>query len=92
MTKADLEFKCLCIYQWLGERSQNILDKATFVEADLKKSDKHREKLEGHCKPRGSKLVAATQYRVLTQGDMGRYISLTPGSWTTPMDLVHGLP
>lgn len=32
--------------------------------------EKHLEKLEEHCKPRGSKLVAATQYKVLTQGDM----------------------
>ena len=30
----------------------------------------HLEKLEEHRKPRGSKLVAATQYKVLTQGDM----------------------
>ena len=43
---------------------------ATFVEADLKKWEKRLEKLEEHCKPRGSKLVAATQYQVLTQGDM----------------------
>ena len=66
MTKADPEFTRLCIYQWSGERGQNILDKATFVEADLKKWEKHLEKLEEHCKPRGSKLVAATQYKVLT--------------------------
>lgn len=70
MTKADPEFICLCIYQWSGERGQNILDKATFSEADLKNWEKHLEKLEEHCKPRGSKLVAATQYKVLTQGDM----------------------
>ena len=70
MTKADPEFTCLCIYQWSGERGQNILDKATFSEADLKNWEKHLEKLEEHCKPRGSKLVAATQYKVLTQGDM----------------------
>ena len=30
MTKADPEFVCLCIYQWSGERGQNILDKAKF--------------------------------------------------------------
>ena len=70
MTKADPEFTCLCIYQWLGERGQNILDKATFSEADIKNWEKHLKKLEEHCKPRGSKLVAATQYKVLTQGDM----------------------
>ena len=52
------------------ERGQNILDKATFVEADLKKWEKHLETLEEHCKPRGSRLVAATQYKVLTQGEM----------------------
>ena len=40
------------------------------VEADLKKWEKYVEKLEEHCKPRGSKLVAATQYKVPTQGDM----------------------
>ena len=28
------------------------------------------QKIEEHCKPRGSKLVAATQYKVLTEGDM----------------------
>ena len=61
MTKADPEFTCLCIYQWSGERGQNILDKATFALADLKKWKKHLEKLEENCKPRGSKLVAATQ-------------------------------
>ena len=70
MTKADPEFTCLCIHQWSswwsGERGQNILDKATFVEADLKKWEEHLEKLEEHCKPRGSKLFAATQYKVLT--------------------------
>ena len=32
--------------------------------------EKHLEKAEEQCKPRGSKLVAATQYKVLTQGDM----------------------
>ena len=53
-----------------GERSQNILDKATFVDADLKKWEKHLQKLGEHCKPRGSELVAATQYKALTQGDM----------------------
>ena len=70
MTKADPEFVCLCIYQWSGDRGQNILDKATFSEGDLKKWEKHLEKLEARCKPRGSKLVAATQYKVLTQGDL----------------------
>ena len=40
------------------------------AEDDFKKWEKHLEKLEEHCKPRGSKLVAATQYKVLTQGDM----------------------
>ena len=67
MTKADPEFTCLCIYQWSGERGQNILD---IPNPDFKKWEKHLEKLEEHCKPRGSKLVAATQYKVLTQGDM----------------------
>ena len=70
MTKAHPEFTSLCIYQWSGESGQNILHKATFVEADLKKWEKHLEKLEEHCKPGGSKLVAATQYKVLTHGDM----------------------
>ena len=70
MTNADPEFTCLCIYQWSGERGQNIFDKATFVRADLKKWEKHLEKLEKHSKPRGSKLVAATQYKVLTQRDL----------------------
>ena len=56
MTKVDPEFTSLCIYQWSGERGQNILDKTKFVEADLKK-----------CKPRGSKLIAATQYKVLKE-------------------------
>ena len=70
MTKADPEFICSCIYQWSGERGQNILEKATFSEANLKNWEKHLEKLEEHCKPRGNKLVAATQYKVLTQGDM----------------------
>ena len=44
MTKADPEFTCSCIYRWSGERGQNILDKATFVKADLKKWEKHLEK------------------------------------------------
>ena len=70
MTKAVPEFTCLWIYQWSKERGQNILDKATFVEADLKKWEEHLEKLEEHCKPRGSRFVEATQYKVLTQGDM----------------------
>ena len=70
MTKADPEFICLCIYQCSGEHGQNILDKVTFSEADLKNWEKHLEKLEEHCKPTGSKLVMATQYKVLTQGDM----------------------
>jgi len=67
MTKADPEFTCLCIYQWSGEHGQNILNKAKFVEADLKKWEKHFEKLEEHCKPGRSKLVAATQYKVLKE-------------------------
>ena len=70
MTKTDPEFTCLSIYQTSGERGQIILDKATFAEDDLKKWGRELEKLEEHCKPRGSKLVAATQYKVLTQGDM----------------------
>mgnify|MGYP000397500395 CR=1 FL=1 len=60
----------LVYYQWSGECGQNILDKATFSEVDLKNWEKHLEKLEEHCQPKGSKLVAATQYKVLTQGDM----------------------
>ena len=70
MTKADPEFVCLCIYQWSGERGQNILDKATISSDDRKKWEIHLGKVEEQCKPRGSKLVAATQYKVLTQGDM----------------------
>ena len=70
MTKVDPQFLCLCINQWSGNRGQNILDKATFQEDDLKKWEKHLEKVEERCKPRGSKLLAATQYKVLTQGDI----------------------
>ena len=43
---------------------------ATLSSDDRKKWEKHLEKVEEQCKPRGSKLVAATQYKVLTQGDM----------------------
>ena len=70
MTKADLEFVCLCIYQWSGERRQNILDKATISSDDHKKWEIHLGKVEEQCKPRGNKLVVATQYKALTQGDM----------------------
>ena len=70
MTKADPEFVCLCVYQWSGERGQTILDKATLSTDDRKKWEKHLEKVDEQCKPRGSKLVAATQYKVLTQGYM----------------------
>ena len=70
MTKADPEFVCLCIYQWSGERGQNILDKVTISSDDRKKWEIHLGKVEEQCKPRGSKLVAATHYKVLTQGDM----------------------
>ncbi|KAJ7372931.1 hypothetical protein OS493_015387 [Desmophyllum pertusum] len=56
--------------QWSGDRSQNIFDKATFSVVDINKWKKHLEKLEENCKPRGSKFAAATQYTVLTQGDM----------------------
>ena len=98
MTKADPEFTCLCIYQWSGERGQNILDKVTFSEADLKNWEKHLEKLEEHCKPRGSKLVAATQYKVLTQGDMElpEYIEkcrqITRRMWMARERQRHGSP
>ncbi|PFX14801.1 Retrovirus-related Pol polyprotein from transposon 17.6 [Stylophora pistillata] len=68
--KADPEFVCLCIYQWSGERGQNILDKATIPANDRKKWEIHLRKVEEQCKPRGSKLVPATQYKELTQGDM----------------------
>ena len=61
MTKADLEFVCLCIYQWSGERRQNILDKATISSDNRKKWEIHLGKVEEQCKPRGSRLVAATQ-------------------------------
>ena len=70
MTMVDLEFVCLCIYQWSGERGQNILDKATISSDDRKKCEIHLGKVAERYKPRGSKLVAATQYKVLTQGDM----------------------
>ena len=70
MTKADPEFVCLCIYQWSGERRQNILDKAEISSDDRKNWEIHLGKVEEQCKPRGSKLVAATQYKVLTEGDM----------------------
>ena len=69
-TPCRTEFVCVCIYQWSGDCGQNILDKETFSEGDLKKWEKHLEKLEAHCKPRGSRFVAATQYKVLTQGDL----------------------
>ena len=70
MTKADPEFVCLCIYQWSGERRQNILDNAKISSDDRKKWEIHLRQVEEQCKPRGSKLVAATQYQVLTEGDM----------------------
>lgn len=70
MTKADLEFVCLCIYQWLGECRQNILNKAAISSDDHKKWEIHLGKVEEQCKPRGNKLVVATQYKALTQGDM----------------------
>jgi len=44
---------------------ESSLDRATIVDIDLKNWEKQLEKLEEHCKPRGSKLVAATQYNVL---------------------------
>ena len=61
---------CLCMYQRSEDRGHNILDKVTFQDGDLKKWEKHLEKRKEQCKPLGSKLVAATQYKVLTQGDM----------------------
>ena len=45
-------------------------NKATLSTDDHKKLEKHLKKVEEQCKPRGSKLVAATQYKVLTEGDM----------------------
>ena len=65
MTKAD----SLCIHQWSGELGQNILNRVMFAEADLKKWEKSLKKVE-HCKPNRSKLVAATQHKVLMQGYM----------------------
>lgn len=44
---------------------ESSLDRATIVDIDLKNWEKQLEKLEEHCKPRGSKLVTATQYNVL---------------------------
>ena len=41
-----------------------------FLEADLQKWDKNIKKVQEQCKIRGSKLVAATQFKVLTQKDM----------------------
>ena len=35
-----------------------------------KKWEKHLERVEEQCKPRGSKLVTTTQYKVLTRGGM----------------------
>ena len=43
--------------------SQNILHKATIWSDDRKKWEIHRGKVEEQCKPRGSKLIAATQYK-----------------------------
>ena len=68
MTKADPEFFYLCIYHWSGERGQNLLDKATISSDDRKKWEILLGKW--YCKPRGRKIVAATLYKVLTQGDM----------------------
>lgn len=66
--------------------------------------EKHLEKLEEHCKPRGSKLVVATQYKVLTQGDMDLLeyskllglskpcaicAELRPEKWTKPSLISH---
>ena len=45
-------------------------DKATLSTDDHKKLEEHLKKVEEQCKPRGSKLIAATQYKVLTEGDM----------------------
>ena len=52
MTKADPEFVCLCIYQWSGERGQNILDKVTISSDDRKKWEIHLGKVEEQWKPR----------------------------------------
>ena len=70
VTKADPEFMCLYMYHRSEDRGHNILDKVTFQDGDLKKWEKHLEKGKEQCKPLGSKLLAATQYKVLTQGDM----------------------
>jgi len=83
MTKVDPKFTCLCTYQWSGERGQNILDKTKFVEADLKKWVRHLQKLEEHCKPRGSKLIAATQYKVLKE--TWNYLSTSKHADKLPM-------
>lgn len=48
----------------------NIFDKATFLTDNRKKWEKHLERVEEQCKPRGSKLVTTTQYKVLTRGGM----------------------
>lgn len=37
------------------------------MKADLKKSEKHLDKLEEHCKPRGGKHAPATQNQELTR-------------------------
>lgn len=42
----------------------------TLFKGVLKKWENQLEKLEEHCKPRVNKLVAATQYKVVTQVDM----------------------
>ena len=52
MTKADPEFVCLCIYQWSGERGQNILDKVTISSDDRKKWEIHLGKVGELWKPR----------------------------------------
>ena len=55
MTKADREFVCLCIYQWSGERGQNILDKATISSDDRKKWEIHLGKWRSNANPEGEK-------------------------------------
>lgn len=55
-------------YQWYKDIAVKIFSTGQQIaKADVKKSEKHLEKLEEHCKPRGGKLVRATQNKVLTR-------------------------
>ena len=65
------DFICHCIKAWSGETSHVHIKAVDLTGDDVASTKCLLNTLDSHCKPTSNKIVAATAYKQLVQGDLG---------------------